>query len=244
MAGKLSLQIGNWLYKNAFPVYNMVYPVFKKRQDRHEIEFISKTLQPGSVVLDIGANIGFYTRILSNLTGPKGKVIAFEPDAANFARLQQNTRLLGNVSVHQLAVSSSNESLKIYHSKELNVDHRTYPVDDYASITEIAATTIDSFLEPGTRIDFIKMDIQGFEIEALKGMKNTIANNNVRMIMEFWPYGLRKAGKSVSELVALLDEYNLEYRLTEKEGSFNPADDDYENWGIEKFTNLYVTKKH
>lgn len=244
MAGKLSLKIGNWLYQNAFGIYNVVYPAFKRRQDKHEIAFIRKHVKMGDFVLDIGANIGFYAAILSNQTGPQGQVHAFEPDATNFQHLLKNIRNCKNVTANPLAVSSSNEPIKIYLSKELNVDHRTYPVDDPAGILEINATTIDSYLKPGQKVDFVKMDIQGFEIEALKGMKNTIASNpNIQFVMEFWPHGLRSAGYSVKELLALLDEYGLNYRLTDNELNLKNTDPAiFEQWGPERFTNLHAFK--
>ena len=146
MAGSISLKLGNWLYKNAFGVYNTIYPIFKNRQDKNEIAFIQQHLKPGSTVLDIGANIGFYSKILSRVAGPTGHVHCFEPDITNFNHLKNNTQHLTNITVNNLAVSATNDPIKIYLSKELNVDHRTYPVDDYQSIIEIKATAMDSYL--------------------------------------------------------------------------------------------------
>lgn len=244
MAGKLSLKIGNWLYQHAFDVYNIIYPAFKRRQDKHEIAFIRQHVKKGDFVLDIGANIGFYSAILSDQTGPNGQVHAFEPDATNFAHLLKNTRGCKNVKANQMAVSSSNEPIKIYLSKELNVDHRTYPVDDPAGIIEINATTIDSYLPDNQKVDFVKMDIQGFEIEALKGMKNTIAaNQNIQFVMEFWPHGLKSAGYSVRDLLSLLDLYGLQYRLTDSDINLKETDPaQFESWGPDKFTNLHAFK--
>ncbi len=96
----------------------------------------------------------------------------------------------------------------------LNVDHRTYPVDDYAEVIEINATTIDDYLQSNntTQVDFIKMDIQGFEMAALKGMEKTLKNNpHVKIITELWPYGLKKAGSSALEIVdfANSEKFNI-----------------------------------
>jgi FkbM family methyltransferase len=245
MAGSISLKFGDWLYKNAFGVYNTIYPIFKNRQDKNEIAFIQQRLKPGSIVLDIGANIGFYSKILSSATGSQGHVHCFEPDITNFNHLKNNTKHLNNVTINNLAVSATNDPIKIYLSKELNVDHRTYPVNDYQSIIEINATTIDSYLPKGVLVDFIKMDIQGYEIEALKGMKQTILNSpNIQILMEFWPYGLQSAGYSVAALFELLNELGLEYSLTDEVSTIDFANiDKYESWNKERFTNLYVVKK-
>lgn len=202
-----SVKLGNFLYKNAFPVYNFMYPLFKKKQDIKELNLIRSLVKPGNTVLDIGANIGFYTTVFSELVGANGKVFAFEPEPVNFKYLQQNCKILNNASLNNKAVSDTTGTLKIYLSKMLNVDHRTYKIDEYSEIKEIDAVTVDDYLMyNGTpKIDFIKMDIQGFEMSALKGMLQTLKNNpGVQLISELWPYGLRKAGSSAVEMVELL----------------------------------------
>ena len=203
MSQSFSIQLGKFLYKNAFPLYNGIYPIFKRRQDAQELKLISSIVKPGFNILDIGANIGFYTKVFSELTGPKGSVHGFEPDTTNFKYLQGNLQKNKNVTLINKAVSDKTEPLKIYLSKMLNVDHRTYPVDDYSHIMEIDATTIDDYLSLNKikQIDFIKMDIQGFEMSALKGMVSMLRNNPLlKIITELWPYGLSKAGSSALEI--------------------------------------------
>lgn len=203
MSQSFSIRLGKFLYKNAFPLYNGIYPIFKRRQDAQELKLISSIIKPGFNILDIGANIGFYTKVFSELTGPKGSVHAFEPDITNFKYLQSNLQKNKNVTLVNKAVSDKTEPLKIYLSKMLNVDHRTYPVDDYSHIMEIDATSIDDYLALNNikQIDFIKMDIQGFEMSALKGMVNMLKNNpSLKIITELWPYGLSKAGSSALEI--------------------------------------------
>lgn len=195
-----------------------MYPIFKKKQDAKELNLIQSLVKPGNNVLDIGANIGFYTNIFSELVGLNGNVFAFEPEPINFKYLQQNCKGLTNVKLNNQAVSDKTGTLKIYLSKMLNVDHRTYKIDDYSEIKEIDAITIDEYLKANSnpKIDFIKMDIQGFEMSALKGMLQTLKNNRgVKAISELWPYGLQKAGSSAIEMVELLNSegFNI-YLLT------------------------------
>lgn len=200
----VSIQIGNLLYKNFFPVYNFIYPIFKRKQDKKEIQLINSILKPGFHVLDIGANIGFYTTIFSQAVGANGRIYAFEPEPINFKRFQKNCNSLKNVSLINKAVSDKTGVLKIYLSKMLNVDHRTYAIDDYAEIKEIDAITIDDYLAQhgNPPIGFIKIDIQGYEMAALKGMINTLKKNpGVKIISELWPFGLRKAGSSAVEVI-------------------------------------------
>jgi fibrillarin-like rRNA methylase len=99
------IKIGNWLYKNCFPLYNFTYTRFKNKNDRHEIELLKKLIKPGDHVLDIGANIGFYAKILSGFVGEKGKVYCFEPDSTNYKYLVRNTNGHNNIKLFNLAVS-------------------------------------------------------------------------------------------------------------------------------------------
>ena len=113
MSQSFSIQVGKFLYKNAFPLYNLIYPVFKRKQDAREITLITSIVKPGFNILDIGANIGFYTQIFSNLVGPNGTVHAFEPEATNFNYLQQNLRTNKNVKLINKAVSDKTGPIKI-----------------------------------------------------------------------------------------------------------------------------------
>lgn len=198
----LSIKIGNFLFRNAFPVYNLVYPIFKNRQDKREISLMNEHIFSGATVLDIGANIGFYTNILSRLVGPQGHVYSFEPDRLNFDRLKKNCRHLTNVTLTNKAVSDKTDVLKIYKSLMLNVDHRTYPIDNYESVEEIPCVSMDEFLGAGKHVDFIKIDIQGFEMSAFSGMHGLLVENrDVKIISEFWPFGLKKAGSSTEQFL-------------------------------------------
>jgi FkbM family methyltransferase len=194
-----------------------MYSAFKKRQDAFEIELLKKYIKPGDTILDIGANIGFYAKILSELTGPTGKVYCFEPDKTNFRHLQKNVSGQTNIILNNKAVGPKNELLKIYTSKDLNVDHRTYKPEEFDEEIEIPSVSIDSYLVNEKTIDFIKMDIQGFELEALKGMIKTLEQNkSVRLISEFWPYGLKRAGSSETELYEFLRNMGFNCFLLER----------------------------
>ncbi len=197
----LKVKLGNFLFKNLFVVYKPMYNAFKTKQDAFEIELLKKYIKPGNTIIDIGSNIGFYALILSELAGEKGRVHCFEPDATNFKHLQKAAGHLKNITLNHKAIGPNTEKLKIYTSKELNVDHRTYKPEEYDEVIEIDAVNLDEYLTkvPG-KVDFIKMDIQGFEMQAIKGMQKTLTENkDIKLISEFWPYGLNKANSSSLE---------------------------------------------
>jgi len=246
MSKPLSLQIGNMLYRHFFPLYNIIYPIFKNRQDADEIAYMKKIIQPGDNILDIGANIGFYSKILSTCTGVGGSVHAFEPDITNFNHLKKNTAGLKNLVLNNKAVSEKTESLKIYKSKDLNVDHRTYPVGEYESIETIDAVSIDDYIAGKFKVQVVKMDIQGFEVSALKGMKQTIENNpDIKLLLELWPHGLHAAGSSVQQFYEVTRLSGLKIFFLEKEELTELKEiniPEYETWGWGQYKNILLTK--
>lgn len=245
MSKPISIQIGNLLYKHFYPVYNIVYPIFKNRQDADEINYLKKIIKPGDTILDIGANIGFYSKILSKCVGKYGKVHSFEPDVINFKHLRKNTGQLVNVVLNNKAVSDKSGTLNVYKSKDLNVDHRTYPVGEYESIDVIEAISIDDYVKDGFKVNVIKMDIQGFEVSALKGMEKTIkANPEIKLLLEFWPHGLHAAGSSVAQFCEVIKSLGLKIRFLEKE-NLMPFDEanipTYETWELGQYKNILVS---
>lgn len=216
MPSALSIKLGDFLYKNAFPVYNIIYPFFKRRQDKQEIALLKKYIKKGDVVLDIGANIGFYTKLLSDLVGGNGKIYAFEPDKTNFSYLQKNAANLKNVSLINKAVSDKTGTITLYQSDLLNVDHKTYATNDYTSKTEIESVSMDDII-PNKKVDFIKIDIQGFEYFAFQGMKEIFKQNeDLKIIAELYPYGLNNSGIKVEQFVSYLrnSEFYI-YKMSE-----------------------------
>lgn len=218
-----NIKLGNFLYQHAYGIYKPLYSVFKTRQDAQEIALLEKHVFNGAVVLDIGANIGFYAGILSRLVGEKGSVHCFEPDLRNFSRLKQTLTGLQNVVLNNVAVGPRTERINIYTSSNLNVDHRTYKPEEYDEELEVEAVAIDDYLArvPGDgtmkKVDFIKIDIQGFEMQAMKGMERTLSENaDVKIISEFWPHGLKKAGSSASEYYDFLCGRGFSCYLLEK----------------------------
>ncbi len=247
IAQRFSIHLGNLLFRNFFPLYNVLYPRFKNRQDADEIAFLKKSIHKDDVILDIGANIGFYSKILASLTGPGGKVFCFEPDAVNYKYLLSNTKGHTNILPINKAVAESTKTLKLYTSKLLNVDHRTYKVDEFENEISIPATSIDDFTADQPKVDFIKMDIQGFELSALKGMVKTIQKNpGLKMLTELWPYGLRKSGTSCNEFVQFIRTQGLLVFEMQKQNPV-PIDDkriaEIENAGFEFGINIFIGRE-
>ena len=209
--------IGNKVYEHAFPVYDLCYRAFKAYTDRAERQLLKSTLAEGSIVVDAGANIGIYSQFLSRCVGPTGIVHSFEPSPENFRRLQSATSKLANVRLCQAAVGERSERSRLYVSNELNVDHRVYLPEGHSRPTvPIDIIALDDYFKRGQRVDLIKMDIQGYELHALRGANRLLADNpNIKLLLELWPYGLKQAGANWFELIDTLQAKNMSiYQIT------------------------------
>ncbi|NNC86160.1 MAG: FkbM family methyltransferase [Bacteroidia bacterium] len=206
MKNSLQFKVATFLFKHVPVLYKPLYYFFKNRQDADELNLLKQFIKPGSTVVDIGANIGFYAEYFSNWVGETGKVHCFEPDETNFSLLKKNTQNSENTIINKLAVSDKTGSITLYKSHRLNVDHRTYKPTQFDSTTELKCVSIDDYINNKFKVDFIKMDIQGAEYPALEGMKKTLKNNDIKLLSEFWPYGLKQAGSSKQQVYAFLTE--------------------------------------
>lgn len=158
----------------------------------------------GDVVLDIGANIGYDTVLFANKVGKRGKVIAIEPDPINFEILQKNIRenKLFNVVAVQAAVGSDNKKMKIFESEENFGDHRMWE-EKGRKFKEVFCRKLDDLLKEldYQKIDFVKMDVQGFEGLVIEGGKEVIEKNKPIVFFEYWPWGNKNAGSDYKKMM-------------------------------------------
>ncbi len=184
-----------------------------------EVGLLGRLCREGMSVLDLGANVGFHTLLFARSVGSGGHVWAFEPDPDNFATLCRNLELnaYGNVTAVQAAVGTSTGRGSLYRSP-FYCDHRTYPTEEGQQGVQVTMVSVDEFLPPGQRVDFVKMDIQGAEGMALQGMKKTLVSNpGVVILMEFWPEGLRKTGFPPEMVLSELENLGFAlYRIDER----------------------------
>jgi len=208
-----------------------------------ETELMKKEIKKGDVVLDLGANIGYYTLIFAKLVGEEGKVFAFEPEPDNFSLLKKNVEINGykNVTLLQKAVSDKTGKLKLYIDKDCIACHSIYPLppQDGSQSIEIEAIRLDDYFENyDGKIDFIKMDIEGAEKEAIQGMSSLLKKNkNVKIVSEFNPPTLKQGGIEPEEYLELLTGFGFKlYEVSEQEKKIKPVD-------IPKFLEMYAPSK-
>ena len=189
-----------------------------------------REVRDGQTVLDIGANIGYFTLLLARQVGPTGRVFAFEPDPTNFGLLQRNVAANGysNVSFVQRAVWSATGPLRLYLSDENKGDHRVYDSDDGRAALTIEAVRLDDYFAslPDLRVDVVKMDVQGSEAHALSGMRGLLGRRReATLVTEFWPAGLHRAGSSARGYLEALSDLGFRpYLVDERADRLLPAD--------------------
>jgi FkbM family methyltransferase len=182
--------------------------------EKYETELFKRLVKKGMVVVDVGANIGYYTLLAAHLVGDEGKVFAFEPDPNNYYLLCKNIEINGyrNVIPVRKAIFSKSREMKLFLDKSNLGGHSLSEanVNKGASITVEVTSLDDYFKNTDYKIDVIKMDVQGLEMEVLEGMTNIISqNDNLQIITEFWPGGLRNAGSSPVSFLNKLVEYGF-----------------------------------
>lgn len=184
----------------------------KHTWEPEETRLIVRLLKQGDVFVDLGANLGYFDLIASDAVGSTGKVFAFEPAPGNLRLLRKNVEVNGctNVYIEPKAVTDANRDVDLHLSAINHGDHRIFPSNDDNDWNEgrtrssvvVEGITLDSYFPPGSRVDLIKMDIQGAEYFALKGMERLLRDNHdIVMMVEFWPSGLRQAGVAPSALL-------------------------------------------
>jgi len=203
------------------------FAIFLGLYERSTRMAIHRLVSPGSVVLDVGANIGAHTLELARRVGSGGKVFAFEPTSFAHSKLLRNLALnpglAAVVEAKQLMLAASDHrstesqiysSWPLVHADRLHANH----LGRSQSTEGARAISLDSYLEQNgvTRVDFVKLDVDGYECEVLEGARHCLDKFRPPIVMELAPYVLRERGASLAQLVKILVRSG--YRFTPLNG--------------------------
>jgi len=204
----------------------LIYGVMEKA----ETKLFKAQVNEGMIVIDVGANIGYYSLMASSLVGNDGAVYAFEPEEVTHRVLCDNIKLNACNNIFPVEKALSNAPGKI----QLWVDHAgnaissfaktnvqafsAFPISNMAEEPQpltVEKTTLDSFFSKSSyKVDFIKIDTQGAEGLVLAGAKNILKRNkSIKIMMEFWPEGLKKLGTDPLQLLKQLEGYGFTIKL-------------------------------
>jgi FkbM family methyltransferase len=175
---------------------------------REESGILRRLVNDEMTVVDLGANQGLYTLFLADLAR-RGKIFAFEPHPILYGQLVANVRQnrIENVNCYQTAVSSSSGSITLQLGRlNLGDNYIVTPGAGIVDTVQVKAVTLDE-LFAAIPIDFLKIDIQGWEADALAGGRQVLQRNQgILVLFEFWPFGLRRAGANPNRLLSYLTE--------------------------------------
>lgn len=195
-------------------MYWYVYWGFKEKQRDRLYSFV----RTGDVILDVGTNIGETLLHFAKLVGSGGFVYGFEPDQVNFENVQRNIGLntFSNLRVFNVGVSDQKATPRLYRVNPHNLGMNRILADDEAhgfeDFTTIETDTLDNIVaENGIgRVALIKIDIEGYEMHALRGARRLIAVHKPTLFIEVGYSRLLAHGTSPNELVSFLHGFGYQ----------------------------------
>ncbi|MEQ8560268.1 MAG: FkbM family methyltransferase [Cytophagales bacterium] len=178
--------------------------------EKNSVDCFKRLIGKNEIVLDIGANIGFFTLMFSRLVGDQGVVVAFEPTNRYYSELIFNIELneLRNCTVEKIGLSSSSSEKTIFVGDSSATIHYTNDDIDSRPREIIKLKSLDQYLADSSlsKVDFIKVDIDGHEPEFLVGAMNSIQEYHPKMYLEISQDHYYKAGHNAIDFYDYLKD--------------------------------------
>jgi FkbM family methyltransferase len=221
---RLSTRIGLWRNQYFIALFRFAYWQYKSISDKNTIKFINKYVNDGDYVIDVGAMVGFYTHHLALNTGDLGRVYAFEPEKKNFEILVKSinkANLNHRALLTNSAVSSSSGKVNLTINK-------SHPADHYISVNQdtnsqmAESISLDEFIDNKDigLIKFIKIDVQGHELEVLKGGNQAFKRDKPMILLEIDYDTLDRSNNSPENLIQYLDSLNYKPHVINSDGTY------------------------
>lgn len=202
------------------------------------INYLKRILRPGMICVDIGANVGYLTILMAKRVGTQGHVLSFEPTQRSYNALCRNVRLnnLTNVAVHQLALTDHDGTLDFHegppdydvYNTAGNISHPSAQRVVFKK-SIVPCKTLDNYLSENKiqQVDLIKIDVEGGELLALKGMETTLEHNpHINLIVEFADQTTQGFGYQAKEIGFWLEERGWSLMIIEALGFAEPTKSD------------------
>lgn len=192
------------------------YELLTGRHEAETVNWVRRIVKPGMVALDIGAHAGYYSVLLAKQMKGAGKIFAFEPNPETLEILNKNVGRFKNVTVIPYAVSDAEGTAELFDYLVMSASGSLHYDESIAAVQQaslsgndfgdgvkaeselkrfsVQTINLDNFLPSigVNAVDFIKMDIEGAELTALKGMREIIeSSSKLRLVMEYNPQALK-----------------------------------------------------
>jgi FkbM family methyltransferase len=197
--------------------------------------FLLLNLAKGDTFIDIGAHYGYFSLLAATITGDQGRVISLEPSPSNFSLLKKNIADLPNINAIQKAVSCNEGELVFYEFPALYSEYNTIDTTQFEDKSWFNAYKPVKHLLKATTIDIIaqhlsdkaslmiKVDVEGAELDVIRGGSRTLSKKNLTLIMEYLAPG--RKNESHRAATALLKQMGYRPYLINNQGQLNAADD-------------------
>ncbi len=181
--------------------------------EKHPTRIFLKLTNPGDCVVDVGANIGYYSVLAASRIGSAGKIFAFEPVLSIYQRLLENVSELKNIKPEKVACGNTTGEIKIYVADDTcSAGSRiSQPIENHPlKIETVPIIKLDNELM-GEKVDLLKIDVEGYETEVLRGAVKLIRTNpQIKIFIEISKKLLEMAGSSPEEIFNLLTGLGLQ----------------------------------
>jgi FkbM family methyltransferase len=185
-----------------------------------ELAWLEKALSPGSIFVDAGANIGIYTVAASRIVGDTGRVIAFEPSTQSFPILRRNIALNGlkNVLAFPFALGQTTGQCRLFRGPNPGLNSLGKDPSWEEEVEEIEMEQLDRVLDrtSTSRVDVIKMDVQGAEELVLRGARRIVTSMRPLIIFEIFPEGTAPVGLSPFGAWEFLQSLDYKFFLVQR----------------------------
>jgi len=197
--------------------------------DLGDLRFLWRNLKPGAVFLDIGAHHGVYSVVAAKKLGANGIVAAFEPSVREYRRLRMHLRLnrLGSVRAEPLALGSAactQKFFQITNGDNTRGGFRPPASEDRISEISVETVRLDDYVSqfPLTRVDFVKLDVEGGEREVLRGASSVLTKFRPIFICEVLDATTQVWGYKAREIIQMLESLDFAWFDIRSNGSIVP----------------------
>ncbi len=188
-------------------------------------QFLARRVKPGMTVVDVGANFGYYTLLCAHAVGESGHIIAVEPNPNAVALLRETVLLNGYASrtrivPHALGSAAGSAWLYAPDGEPKNAAIVAQPALPGGHTVEVSTLTLDEVVLQHPKIDLVKIDAEGSEVDIIAGMQQTIARDRPLIVLEF---NAARYGDPKAFLDGLLTHYG-EFQELSLNGEIRPTD--------------------
>jgi FkbM family methyltransferase len=178
--------------------------------DTHVLRVLEGELRPGHTFVDVGANIGYFSLVASALVGAEGRVLALEPAHVNLSRLGQHVwdNAAANILVASLAAGREYATVGLNFPTFNNAGAATLRPCSSMKSSLVLQVPLDDLIEAhGIRPDLLKLDVEGYELEALRGLQRTLQKFTPVVICELTDRFLREIGQDARQLLEFMEQF-------------------------------------